>query len=250
MTLRTSRQLVSSKQRLLTFVVAAAMLLYVGLFFTTPIASLGRHPVTGEPFDRLGFTLWQVFHLPELASQWFGGSPGAVSLIDRLPILGLAALIIGVAYGMGRGLLNVLGLLHVLSRAERVVFGIGLGLNALSLSTLCVGLLGWLREPFGIATISAFATLLLALNWTTGKLRGRTTRQEPSSSFGHVGWLMVVGIAAFSIMILLGSALPPWHFDVRAYHLQAPKEWYAAGTISFMPHNVYANMPLGAEMHA
>ncbi len=30
--------------------------------------------------------------------------------------------------------------------------------------------------------------------------------------------------------------------------LQAPKEFYQAGRITFLPHNVYANMPLGTEM--
>jgi hypothetical protein len=44
--------------------------------------------------------------------------------------------------------------------------------------------------------------------------------------------------------------LPPWDFDVREYHLQVPKEWYQQGNVDFLPHNVYGNMPLGAEMHA
>src|SRR4029079_14941990 len=29
-----------------------------------------------------------------------------------------------------------------------------------------------------------------------------------------------------------------------------PKEWFQQGYIDFVPHNVYSNMPLGAEMHA
>ena len=42
--------------------------------------------------------------------------------------------------------------------------------------------------------------------------------------------------------------LPPTEFDVCEYHLQAPKEFYQRGEIAFLPHNVYANMALGAEM--
>jgi hypothetical protein len=49
-------------------------------------------------------------------------------------------------------------------------------------------------------------------------------------------------------VIVLGGMLPPVDFDVREYHLQAPKEFYQQGRITFLPHNVYANMPLGAEM--
>jgi hypothetical protein len=42
--------------------------------------------------------------------------------------------------------------------------------------------------------------------------------------------------------------LPPIEFDVREYHLQAPKEFFQQGYIGFLPHNAYANMALGAEM--
>jgi hypothetical protein len=49
-------------------------------------------------------------------------------------------------------------------------------------------------------------------------------------------------------VIVLGAMLPPADFDVREYHLQAPKEFYLSGHIAFLPHNIYANMPLGAEM--
>jgi hypothetical protein len=56
--------------------------------------------------------------------------------------------------------------------------------------------------------------------------------------------------APLAVLILLGAMLPPWEFDVREYHLQVPKEWRQQGRIDYLPHNVYGNMPLGAEMHA
>jgi hypothetical protein len=49
-------------------------------------------------------------------------------------------------------------------------------------------------------------------------------------------------------MLILASLLPPLDFDVCEYHLQAPKEFFQHGKIDFLPHNVYANMPMGAEM--
>jgi hypothetical protein len=42
--------------------------------------------------------------------------------------------------------------------------------------------------------------------------------------------------------------LPAVDFDVLEYHLQGPKEYYQAGRIAFLPHNVYTNMPFGVEM--
>ena len=48
--------------------------------------------------------------------------------------------------------------------------------------------------------------------------------------------------------MLLGSMLPSIDFDVLEYHLQGPKEYYQAGRIAFLPHNVYTNMPFNVEM--
>ena len=62
------------------------------------------------------------------------------------------------------------------------------------------------------------------------------------------GWCMVS--ALLGAILVAGSLLPPWEFDVLEYHLQVPKEWLRSGRIAFLPHNVYGNMPLGAEMHA
>ena len=48
--------------------------------------------------------------------------------------------------------------------------------------------------------------------------------------------------------MLLGAMLPAVDFDVLEYHLQGPKEYFQAGRIAFLPHNVYTNMPFGVEM--
>ena len=54
------------------------------------------------------------------------------------------------------------------------------------------------------------------------------------------------------VLIFLGSTLPPassgQYFDVNEYHLQAPKEFFLNGAITFLPHNGYSSMPLGTEM--
>ncbi|GIW98742.1 MAG: hypothetical protein KatS3mg111_2075 [Pirellulaceae bacterium] len=62
--------------------------------------------------------------------------------------------------------------------------------------------------------------------------------------------LLPVTVVGLAVVYLWGAMLPPWEFDVLEYHLQAPKEFALGGKIEFVPHNVYANMPLGAEMHA
>ena len=48
--------------------------------------------------------------------------------------------------------------------------------------------------------------------------------------------------------MLLASMLPSIDFDVLEYHLQGPKEYFQAGRIAYLPHNVYTNMPFNVEM--
>ena len=67
-----------------------------------------------------------------------------------------------------------------------------------------------------------------------------------SAKFVGRHWLLL-GLP-FVAAILLAAMLPPTEFDVCEYHLQAPKEFYQRGEIALLPHNVYANMALGAEM--
>ncbi len=55
-------------------------------------------------------------------------------------------------------------------------------------------------------------------------------------------------VAPFLLIMLLGSMLPAIDFDVLEYHLQGPKEYFQAGRIAFLPHNVYTSMPFGVEM--
>ena len=55
-------------------------------------------------------------------------------------------------------------------------------------------------------------------------------------------------IAPFVVVMILGSMLPSIDFDVLEYHLEGPKEYYQAGRIAFLPHNVYTSMPFGVEM--
>jgi hypothetical protein len=62
--------------------------------------------------------------------------------------------------------------------------------------------------------------------------------------------LLTVATSSMGLALLLGSLVTPWEFDVLEYHLQAPKEFFQSGEVHFVPHNVYANMPLGAEMHS
>jgi 4-amino-4-deoxy-L-arabinose transferase-like glycosyltransferase len=52
----------------------------------------------------------------------------------------------------------------------------------------------------------------------------------------------------FSLQLILGGMIPSTDYDVLSYHLAGAREFVEAGQIGFSPHNVYTNMPFGAEM--
>ena len=164
-------------------------------------------------------------------------------------------MILLVAYLAGRLVIERIGADDGLSQLEVVVFATGVGLNLISLYTLAIGLAGGLqlRLAFilpGLAIIGAVG--LRCRHWFPLPNAGGAIRSAVRNWFAErtlarlAAWLCI----PFAMVILAGSMLPPWYFDTREYHLQVPKEWYQQGAVTFMPHNVYGNMPLGAEMHA
>jgi hypothetical protein len=182
----------------------------------------------------------------EVVWQWMGRAWSRVSVWDRIPILCVAGWILGVALLVGRLLFDLLQVAEWWSRSERIVFSVGLGLNVLSLTALAFGLAGDMHR-WWFVTITCLAAIGAGLRWRNW--RQVPADDRPPATTGVSRTALIVAIP-FCIIILLGSLLPPWHFDVREYHLQVPKEWYRQGYIGFLPHNVYGNMPLGVEMHA
>ncbi len=197
----------------------------------------------------------------ELVSQWAEGRWSQAQFIDRMPILLCGLVILLGCYFMGRVFLLVTQFDRALTNLERTVFSVGIGLHLQSLFTLLMGLISLPIRPMAFVllwTISAGAMLVL---WWLGKLPYEpdesasnqvipTESVPPSQLVLASTWSMRIYILLCSLAILLGAMLPPSDFDVREYHLQTPKEWNELGGIVFLPHNVYGNMPLGAELHS
>ena len=256
-----------------TLLVLSGMAGYLVLFFATRLPSV--EGVTGGTFRRAGFFAWLL--LPEsFLEAWFGKPPDA-SLSDRLPVLAIAAVILGCSAGVGWLLMMLCRADRGLTRLETVVFSTAVGLNAVSTYVLLVGLSGRLDNVL-IFAVPAAVVLAAAgrLHWRrvaavpperskqrtdcpkmgpTGRSPWAWTRRSQWAWTGldAEGWMGIsphwlwLG-APFVAVILLGGMLPPIDFDVREYHLQAPKEFFQQGRVVFLPHNVYGNMPLGAEM--
>ncbi|MEX2561100.1 MAG: hypothetical protein WD403_14350, partial [Pirellulales bacterium] len=223
------------------------MLLFIGyvvIFYACPLPSL-----QGQ-IRRLDLLAW-VAVLPEtFMLAWFGDPPQFM-LRDRLGVLCAAAAILAVSAMVGRLLMRGLGLDRGLTRLEVGVFSAGVGLNTVSLYVLAVGLLGKLRS---VSLFTVPACLVLAAMLALVIVERRRRRElpaQPQQPARRREWLshrwLWMG-APFVVAIMLGGMLPPIDFDVREYHLQAPKEFFQQGQVVFLPHNVYGNMALGSEM--
>ncbi|MEN6405135.1 MAG: hypothetical protein ABFC77_01565 [Thermoguttaceae bacterium] len=235
-------------RRLLAIAVGIGLIAYWAAFYVVPLPSLAGD---GPPPSRLS-VLFQLIWLPDqwLTPNWFG-APAEFSLLDRLPVLAVACAVVVWAAVVGWLLIGWIRADRGLDRLELWVFSTAVGLNVLSTWTLSLGLLGVLNRTW-LFTVPVLVTALLAAFQKLVLLKknknGRASVASETCDRGGLSRQLIWLAAPFVVMILLAAMLPPLDFDVREYHMQAPKEFFLQGKIGFLPHNVYANMALGAEM--
>lgn len=240
-------------------IIAVGLLSYFAIYFaqliTPEVPQLGTRGV-----------IFLRALLPDAVYRdWTANGTLTLGLLDRVPLWIAAALWYGLAWWIGDAVLQRLPLIALRTHASptkalavRHPLAITLGLGMLSLTTLMVGWLGWLRPATGM--ISA-VVIWIALGIFSYVQRKRcvalcpTTRSEslPGSAYPlmrHLMRLLQLVLAVCGFYYSIAATMAPVEFDVLEYHLQAPKEFWQQGAISFLPHNVYANMPLGIEMHA
>jgi Dolichyl-phosphate-mannose-protein mannosyltransferase len=180
------------------------------------------------------------------------------NLPQRVPIVLAAGLIVASAVSLGQLILRGLRLHAALTFWERVPLSFGLGSVGLGITTLLLGRIGCLspwpiRIGLGILAATQLAFVVFersrrhseiadfALDLAPG--RKPMSRSAVASWFG---FLLIVG--PFLILMALAAMLPSYDYDAIEYHLQGPKEYYLAGRITFLEHNVYTSMPFDVEM--
>ena len=170
------------------------------------------------------------------------------NLPQRVPIVLAAAFIAASAIAFGNLAVRALGLWSHLDRWERPALGFGLGTTGLGLVTLILGRLG-LIHPWEIRVglvVPIAAELALAIRRRPSVDLDSQSNPIRVSPWPIVGFAMIVG--PFLLIMALGAMLPTVDFDAIEYHVQGPKEYYQAGRIAFLPHNVYTSMPFSIEM--
>lgn len=189
----------------------------------------------------LPFALLDVIDPPQTETSL---PRGLAYLPERLPLWGTAAVVVLAAWALGSWLLSRLPALR-LSAGEFRYFSVLVGFGVLALLTLGLGYLGLL---------SSWLFWLILLGVTGLAVWQRPERrqvvQEPELAAWDVRavrwWLLAM--SPFVVGMALGSLSPSTDFDVIAYHLGGPKEWFLAGRIEFLPHNVYTSFPFLTEM--
>lgn len=238
--------------------VLVAFLGYLAIFFIQP-SELGIRDEAGNTLNRIADTLV----MPSQFGNVFGDGAQENGIADRIPIFFAAALWLLIGYWLGRPLVEFC--LGHLSRIQYACFATLAGLSILSTTVLLVGCAAGLTSR--VPLIAALLALLIAADYLRRKIAPNSPWLLPPlnedadaddadplqvESLGAL-WLqrlLPIGVLSLGGFYFLASFTPPSEYDVITYHLEAPKEFLQAGHIGFNDHNIYANMPLGAEMHA
>ena len=226
------------------------MLGFSYLFYTAelPNASTGEHTLTRADVAQV---LWSdlswlsPFSYPknEIPSGWeyFG---------QRLPHLGTAVLLWTAAWLIGRVLTSRLLDGISLLRSEQFVIEAAAGMSAFTLWVLSIGVCGIVGES-GHTLLLLGPSFVCAVWLMIERIRRSSVASERPVGSVVPRYLLIpvllIGIP-FLLHLILGAASPPFDFDVREYHLQGPKEWFLAGRISELRHNVYTSFPFLSEM--
>ncbi len=112
---------------------------------STPEAAAVDSPaVEGQPVEA-HHVPWLRLILPDLmVAEWFESDSNRIGILDRIPILGGALLLLIAVLLLGHSLLRLLRI-EPTNTLESSVFSFALGMSAVSLYVLLIGLAGGLR---------------------------------------------------------------------------------------------------------
>ena len=175
---------------------------------------------------------------------------GGVNTVDILATVLTDGLIpaINLAAGTLAGLAIARRIVPGTNRALLLSTGAGIGIGILVTAGLLLGLAGLLNAGTAWGLVGLLA---LAGSADVYYDRRRWVGRRP---LDMAAWLWLLPTIAFGVA-MAAACLPPgilWGdephgYDVVSYHLQIPREWYEAGRIMPLEHNVFSYFPLGQE---
>ena len=180
-------------------------------------------------------------------------------LSQLLSIFALGTLTIA-AFGVGRPISRGLGV-GCEDRLSRVTWSLALGLVAVGMLLLGLGLVGLLTIPvIGILTMAAcfwgLGQILRDYLFTNTPETASRLNADSSSSHGEPcapppRWLsrgILLAAIASCVASLIGALAPPIAGDAMCYHLELPKTFLLDHRIAFLPYHENSTFPLLTEM--
>lgn len=186
----------------------------------------------------------------------FGLAPGAVPT-EALRLGGAAldvataAVLVILGGAVGAWLCDRLAALApfsrvALSRLERLALEAGLGLGALALLAVVIGLVGAFRAE---VLWGALALMALLLRHRVGRTLAEWRALAGSARVGTPWEVFALACAALLLLLALVSALaPPTHWDSLTYHLIVPTRALSEGAIRADAENFYLGFSQNVEM--
>ncbi|HPF38579.1 MAG TPA: glycosyltransferase family 39 protein [Phycisphaerae bacterium] len=171
---------------------------------------------------------------------------------------GLSVAILLAALGLGR---LAMALIPTPSTSPLTMWTLAaaFGTGLLSLLTLALGACGVMQRPLWLGLITLLdAVAIVCLVRAIGRRNTDMPLGPPVGSCQTHEWTrwLALAPAAFLAFGLLAATIPPgavWRaegngYDVLEYHLGAPRDYFDAGRIHYLPNNIYSNFPFQVEM--
>ena len=179
----------------------------------------------------------------------------AEAVLQRGPIITQSLVLLLLSWSLGSFAVRALNLSQQFMWSEKLAIQCGLGMSFLSLWTLFAGTCGSMQSSI-IAAPSIFSAIGLLLlrkrirsaGSTPTVLHEQQTYGIQNRSIRICFGILLTAMVCYLGYLFAGAMSPPSDFDVREYHLQGPKEWFQAGNIHFLKHNVYTSFPFLTEM--
>ncbi len=172
-----------------------------------------------------GFIVWLFFVLASFFAVQKPFSAATAAAVGGVLLDGLVAgwlLLVALGLGLwGLAWLRLAGL----STGERLVFGVALGLGALGLLALAVGLAG------GFNRLAAYAITLMLTVAAAPQLRRIWPALRRWRLAERPPRLAAFYLLIYALLALLAALLPPTDWDGLFYHLTGPKLYLEAGRV-------------------
>ena len=234
----------------------------LSLFFLIVLAAVLFLACPLSVLSSAGHTLYRgfLFLLPLADPNLYIEQTGAAFLfvpdVDRFIIFGIGLFELAIVLGTGHVLLYFLnsifriGSQNDFRTGERLFFSFLFGSAAVSTCLFWIGYAGFISRRAAIPLVflgAAFIIILLrtGLKFLTSFSKSHAKFMPPRISAARMLGLFVL---VLTVVYLLAGAVPPFEYDTLEYHAQGAREIFESGKIAFCAHNVYLNMPLGAEM--